>query len=81
MATITYAYAVGATVYYVDGTSGIKEAIVSSITISISVSGTTINYFLSFKNAVFGSQTTNESNIYPDIDSALVAYGPLVTQY
>jgi hypothetical protein len=74
-------YPVGSIVFHVNATTGIREAIVQTITMNSTAAGTTTSYNIAFKNAVFGSTSDIEANLYPDIDSAFAAYSPLVLQY
>ena len=74
-------YPVGSIVFHVSAASGIREAIVQTITINSTAAGTTTSYNIAFKNAIFGSMSDIEANIYPDINSAFTVYSPLVTQY
>lgn len=79
MATVTHIYLVGDTVFYVNESVGIREAIVSSVNISIKNSGTVITYVVSFIDTAFGVSTLEESELYADVDAALVAYRDILT--
>ncbi len=78
---VTIDYPVGSLIFHVGANTGIREAIVQTVTINSTASGTTTNYYIAFKNAVFGSISDVVANIYPDINTAFAAYSPLVTQY
>lgn len=87
MATVNHAYAVQQSVFYVNavnsltGIHGVNDAVVRSITITITQAGPTVMYDIAFKNATLGSATVAESTLYGDVDSALAAYKVLVLQY
>ncbi len=78
MTTVTYSFNVGSTVFHVNAETGIREAIVSSVTISVKSAGTVISYGIAYKKSKYGTAVVEESVLYDDIDAALLAYKPLV---
>lgn len=78
MQTVIHNFTVDDTVFLVNAEVGIREAVVTSVAISIKPTGTTISYNITFKKTQYGSTTVLESALYGDIDEALQAYKPLV---
>lgn len=83
MATsVTTDFQVGATVWHVSETDGVREAIVKSIAINIPYTGTvnmTTTYDVRFVNAIFGSLDAKEEDLFGDVDLALAEYKTRIT--
>lgn len=74
MSSVTYNYAVGQEVFHVDANKGVRDAVVKSLTLSITQSGTVIIYDVAYKKPTEGVGVVAEANLYGDVDSALAAY-------
>jgi hypothetical protein len=74
MATITYLYPVNTTVFYMNATTGVEQAVVRAITANISQNGSTLAYDVAFSKPTLGSKIVNEITLYADVDLALAAY-------
>lgn len=76
--TVTHNFTVGDTVFVVNPETGIREALVSAVTINIKPTGTTITYNIAFKKTNYGTSIVSETGLYGDIDEALLAYKTIV---
>ncbi len=71
-------YNVNQTVFYVSLTNGVQESIVRSSTVFTNVLASTIQYNIQYTKAALGSADVDQSTLYPDLDTALVAYKALI---
>lgn len=78
MATLTYLYPVGTTVFYMDANTGVEQAIIRSATANISQSGIALAYDIAFSKPTLGSKIVSELTLFPDVDTALLAYKPTI---
>lgn len=89
MATVSYSFQPGQTVWCVVTTSttsggscdGVREAVVKAVTIT-SVLPTivpTIQYQVQYSNPFNGSAILDEQDLFGDVDSALTAYRARIT--
>lgn len=78
MPSITHAYTIAQDVFHVDASKGVREAIIKSISISVTQTGTTLLYDVAFKKPTEGSAVVAESTLYATVDAALTAYRPTI---
>lgn len=78
MPSITYAYTVGSEVFHVNDRAGVRDAIVQSLSINITQSGSVLSYSVAFKKPADGSAIVTEPTLYADVDAALAAYKTMV---
>ena len=78
MATASYNYIVGATVFQVDANFGVREAIVSSVNINIIQTGPTVTYQIAYTKMANGTTKVAEAVLYGTISAALDAYEIIV---
>lgn len=71
MPTITYAHALGATVYQVGEDTGVREAIVKSLNVDVKYGNTSLQYNIAFTNAKYGSAIDVEEDLFADPTVAL----------
>lgn len=74
MATITYQFAIGQTVYYMSEDVGVRDGVVMDIMVDIQPAVTTISYDVAFVTARYGSITTPEPTLFALADDAWAAY-------
>lgn len=74
MATLTYLYPVGTTVFYMNANTGVEQAVIRALTANISQSGIVLAYDVAFSKPTLGSKIVTEVTLYPDVDTALLAY-------
>lgn len=73
MATIDYAYDLGASVYLIDENLAIKAAVVKTATIQIQYGGSVITYTVALQTTGV-TVVAPEESLFLDADSALAAY-------
>jgi len=74
MNTITYLYALGQSVYFIDEVlKQIHNVIVKSVSIQVLYGVTIITYVVAYTDAS-GTHTAPEADLFVDADSALAAY-------
>lgn len=71
MPTITYAHALGATVYHVAEDTGVREAVVKSLDIDVKYANTSLQYNIAYTNAKYGSAIVSEADLFADVEVAL----------
>lgn len=79
--TITTDFTVGATVYHVSATEGVREGVVKTIDINVPITGIvnmSVVYNVVFTTTSFGSVDADEADLFADIDLALAAYKLLI---
>ena len=81
MATITYLYNVGQTVWHVSLNDGVREGVIKMLEIKqvFPAIAPTISYTAQFVNAANGSVVDVEATFYDNVDDALAAYRVLLT--
>jgi hypothetical protein len=79
MPSIAYQFPVYSTVYHVNETYGIREAVVAHVTINIiNPSSTVLTYIIQFKKMPGMDVSCVETDLHADLPSALTAYSLLV---
>ena len=77
MATVEHSFNLGQTVFNVNETQGVREAVVRSIDITINQTGTLVRYGIVYNKSSV-SDDVYQSALYGDIDSALAVYKNMV---
>lgn len=78
MTTITYQFNPGDICWNVNPKQGVNQCVVQKVVITIAVPAVVqIQYNIQFCNPGIQSATVNEGTLFPDINSALTAYGQL----
>lgn len=80
MPTVTYSFDVGQTVFCVDKSFGVKEAVVKEIDIVVKLPTLIplVEYTVQYVNTATGSAVFPETVIFADVDSALTAFRTIV---
>lgn len=78
MPSVTFQFPVYTTVFHIDETYRVREAVVARVLITINNSTTTLSYTIQFKKSPGMDVSCVETDLYADLPSALTAYGLLV---
>lgn len=74
MPILDYQFCVGQTVYHVDNTDGIRDAVVKKVEATIQYGSVALQYTIAYKTSSFGSAIVDQATLYALADDAWAAY-------